>query len=92
MIRVVKILKVDSGNIICELNNGTKKKVDINPLIQKHARFEGISQLKNEDFLKTAQIGEFGEIYWKDAVTTSGKQKWNYDISPEYINFFGESI
>jgi hypothetical protein len=92
MIRVTKILKIDSGKIVCQLNNGTKKSIDVKPLIEKHSIFEGIEQLKNETFLKTAQIGEFGEIYWKDAVTTSSKQKWNYDISPEYINYFGESV
>ena len=43
-------------------------------------------------FLKTAQIGQFGEIYWKDVVTSSSNEKWNYDISPEFINFHGESI
>ena len=43
-------------------------------------------------FLKNAKIGTFGEIYWKDAVYNSTNEKWNYDISPEYINFNGVSI
>ena len=50
------------------------------------------SYLNDYNILKNAKIGAFGEIYWKDAVYNSTNEKWNYDISPEYINFNGVSI
>lgn len=92
MIKVVRILEIDSTYIICEMNNGAKKKLNIAPLIKMHAAFKGIEQLNNENFFRKVQVGEMGEIFWKDAVTTSSNQTWNYDISPEYINFYGENV
>ncbi len=92
MIKVIKIIKIQSKFIDCELNNGIKKRITLGPLFKKHSNFKGIEQLQNMQFLKTAQIGQFGEIYWKDVVTSSNNEKWNYDISPEFINFHGESI
>jgi hypothetical protein len=92
MLRVINILKIDQDSLVCELNNGHKKRVYIQPLLHKHAHFKGIEQLKNEGFLQKASIGELGEIYWKDAVSTSSHEKWNYDISPEYIEAYGTPI
>jgi hypothetical protein len=92
MLRVVKIINIQPNLIDCELNNGVKKRIDLNPLLQKQGHFKGIDQLKNVHFLEKARIGECGEIYWKDAITTSNNQKWNYDISPEIVDFYGESI
>jgi hypothetical protein len=92
MIRVSKIIKIGSGCIICELNNGLKKRIEIGPLLIKHAHLRGIERLKDEDFLKTAQVGACGEIFWKDAVYTSNQQCWNYDISPEFIYAFPEAV
>ncbi len=92
MLKVTKIIEVSSGYLICELNNGLRKKIDIAPLIKRHKKFRGIEKFKNEAFVKTADIGLFGEIYWKEAITTSSNEKWNYDISPEYINAFGETV
>jgi len=92
MIRVINILEIQQEYIDCELNNGTKKRIALLPLLEKHSNFKGIEQFQNLQFLKNAKIGEFGEIYWKDAITTSSNEKWNYDISPEFINFNGVSI
>jgi hypothetical protein len=92
MLRVIHILKFEQGALVCELNNGHKKRIQIQPLVNKHAHFKGIDQLNNADFFQKAKIGELGEIYWKDAVCTSSNEKWNYDISPEYIEAFGEAV
>ena len=92
MIRVVKILDIQQEYIDCELNNGTKKRITLHPLLEKHSNFKGIEQFQNLQFLKNAEIGAFGEIFWKDAVFTSTNEKWNYDISPEFIYFHGASI
>jgi len=92
MIKVIKILEIQPEFIDCELNNGFKKRISLHPLLKKHSNFKGIEQLQNVQFLKTAKIGQFGEIFWKDVVTSSNNEKWNYDISPEFINFHGESI
>ena len=92
MLRVIDILKFEQGSLVCELNNGNKKRIQIQPLVHKHAHFKGIEQLNNNDFIRKAKIGELGEIYWEDAVSTSSNEKWNYDISPEYIEAFGEAV
>lgn len=92
MIRVVKIIEIQQDYIDCELNNGIKKRLALHPLLEKHSNFKGIEKFQNLQFLKNAKIGAFGEIYWKDAVQTSSNEKWNYDISPEFINFNGVSI
>lgn len=33
-----------------------------------------------------------GEIFWKNIITTSNNEKWNYDISPEFIFHNGITI
>jgi hypothetical protein len=92
MLRVINILKFEQGSLVCELNNGHKKRIQVQPLVDKHAHFKGIDQLKNAAFFQKAKIGELGEIYWEDTVFTSSDEKWNYDISPEYIEAFGEAV
>jgi hypothetical protein len=85
MFKVKKIIAVTPYSIVCELNNGIKKKLDILPLIEKHSNFKGIDQLKNKATFESVAIGEMGEIFWKNIITTANNEKWNYDISPEFI-------
>jgi hypothetical protein len=85
MFKVKKIIEVTPYSIVCELNNGIKKKLDILPLIEKHSNFKGIDQLKNRATFESVAIGEMGEIFWKNIITTENNEKWNYDISPEFI-------
>ena len=85
MFKVRKIVKIKPYSIVCELTNGVLKKLEILPLIEKHSKFNGIDQLKDKATFESVAIGEMGEIFWKDIITTSNNEKWNYDISPEFI-------
>ena len=89
MFKVKKIVEVTPYSIVCELNNGIFKKLDILPLIEKHSNFNGIDQLKNKSTFESVAVGEMGEIFWENIITFSNNEKWNYDISPEYIYNFG---
>jgi hypothetical protein len=92
MFKVKKIITVTPYSIVCELNNGILKKLDILPLIEKHSNFKGIDQLKNKATFESVAIGDMGEIFWKNIITTSNNEKWNYDISPEFIFHNGITI
>ncbi len=92
MLRVSKIISIDQQYILCELNNGLHRKLDINSIIEKHHRINGVLQLKDLTILKTAQIGEMGEIFWSNLVLNSKNETWNYDISPEYVFENGEEV
>lgn len=85
MFKVKKIVAVAPYSIVCELNNGIFKKLEILPLIEKHSNFKGINQLKDKAIFESVAIGEMGEIFWKNIITTANNEKWNYDISPEFI-------
>jgi hypothetical protein len=52
-----------------------KKELPLVHYLKKHFNIKGIEQLQNMQFLKTAQIGKFGEIHWKDFVTSSNNEK-----------------
>jgi hypothetical protein len=92
MFKVKKIIEVSPYSIVCELNNGITKKIDILPLIEKHSNFNGIDQLKNKAIFESVAIGEMGEIFWSNIITTQNNEKWNYDISPEFIFYNGITL
>jgi len=92
MFKVKKIIEVTPYSIVCELNNGILKKLDVLPLIENHSNFIGIDQLKNKSIFESVAIGEMGEIYWENIITFSNNEKWNYDISPEFIFHNGITI
>ena len=88
MLKVSKILKIDSSFITCEFNNGIVRTIDVGPIIKKHSNLEGIEKLKNAETFSKVTIGEFGEIVWDKIITTTyqgEKILWDYDISPEFI-------
>jgi hypothetical protein len=91
MLKVVKISEIAPYYIVCDLNNGIKKRLEILPLIEAQKRFEGIESLKDKEIFASASIGELGEIYWKNLITLKNKH-WDYDISPEFIFQNGETI
>ena len=88
MLKVAKILNIDSYHITCEFNNGLVKTIDVAPIIKKHSNLAGIEKLKNAETFSQARVGIFGEIFWEKLITTTYKGKtiiWDYDISPEFI-------
>jgi hypothetical protein len=92
MFKVKKIVAVTPYSIVCELNNGVKKELNVLPLLEKHANFSGIDQLKDKAIFESVAIGEMGEIFWKNIITTKNNEIWNYDISPEFIYHNGITI
>ena len=88
MLKVTKILKIDSFFITCEFNNGFVKTIDVANVIKNHANLEGIEKLNNAETFAEASIGIFGEIVWSKLITTTYQEKkmiWDYDMSPEFI-------
>ena len=88
MLKVSKILKIDSFFITCEFNNGIVRTIDVGPIIKKHSNLNGIEKLNNAEIFAKASVGIFGEIVWNQLITTifqGEKTVWDYDISPEFI-------
>lgn len=88
MLKVIKILKIDSFFVTCEFNNGLIRTIDVSPVLKKHSNLEGIEKLNNAETFAKARIGIFGEIVWDKLITTTHhgeKIVWDYDISPEFI-------
>lgn len=92
MYKVTKITEIKFYTIVCELNNSILKKIDVIPILENQSHLNGISQLKDKSIFNSVAIGEMGELYWKDIITSKSNEKWNYDISPEYIYFNGITI
>ena len=92
MLKVNKILEIENFAIICEFNNGVKKKLNVLPLIQNHSHLQGIDLLQNEIVFKKVAVGEMGEIFWKNIITSKSNDLWNYDISPEFIFYNGTAV
>ena len=91
MIRVEKLVEIGPYFIICKMNNDVLKRLDVEPLINAHSKINGVKSLLNSEVFNTAKVGDLGEVYWKDVVINSSNERWNYDISPEYIAQFGEN-
>ncbi|MFM7195852.1 MAG: hypothetical protein ACKOYP_13870 [Bacteroidota bacterium] len=85
MIRVISIDQIEPYAIICSLSNGIKRKVEVKPLIENHLHLDGISSLLHRPEFMKAEIGEMGEIRWKNVIKNSDGESWDYDISPEFI-------
>lgn len=87
MYRINQIVKIDAFLITCKFNTGEIKKIDLEPIISNHIHLNGIEKLKEKFIFDSVAIGEMGEIFWKDLITNNGKEKWNYDLSPEFVFF-----
>ena len=92
MVKVISIDHIELYKITCSLNNGSKRVVDVKPLIQNHLHLGGITELLKEDRFLSAEIGKMGEILWKNIIRTTGNELWDYDISPEFIFYEGRKL
>ncbi len=85
MLRVTSIDHIEPFTITCSLNNGIKRRVEVKPLIRNHLHLSGISVLlESPEFMK-AEIGEMGELRWRNVIQGSQGELWDYDISPEFV-------
>lgn len=92
MLKIEKIVAIKPYKIICLFNNGIEKTIDILPLLENHKHLLGIEKLKNETVFNAAQIGKFGEIYWKNIIQNNkSNELWDYDISPEFVFYQNQS-
>ena len=91
MIKVTKIVEIAPYYIVCNLNNGVKKRLEILPLIENQKSIQGVELLKDQKIFESAGIGIMGEIFWKDLITIKN-ERWNYDISPEFIFYNGSTV
>ncbi len=89
MLRIVKIKEVKPYEVVCEFNNGSTKKIDVLPIINNQKHLKGIDSLTDKNIFNTVAIGELGELYWKDIYIDQQNQKWNYDLSPEFVFYNG---
>lgn len=91
MIKATKIVEIAPYYIVCNLNNGVKKRLEILPLIENQKSIQGVELLKDQKIFESAGIGIMGEIFWKDLITIKN-ERWNYDISPEFIFYNGSTV
>ncbi len=89
MIKIEKILDINDYQLSCLFNNGLVKKLNILPIIEEQNNLKGIEKLKDKEYFKTIKIGMFGELFWKKTIQ-SGKEFWDYDISPEFAFYNGK--
>lgn len=92
MLKISKILRIDSFKIIGQFNDGQIKKLDVYPIIQNHLHLKGVNNLLNLAVFDKAKVGDFGEIFWSNIVELKDETLLDYDISPEYFYFNGETI
>jgi len=85
MLKVVSIDHIEPFEITCSLNNGSKRKIAVKPLIQNQLHLSGITLLLEGRNFMDAEIGELGEIRWRNIILSSSGDIWDYDISPEFI-------
>lgn len=85
MRKIVEISFDDLNKLICVFDNGEVKLLDLASTLKDRY---GKKILSNEAVFKSAQVGEWGEIYWPDLAEITDlngeKETCNYDISPEY--------
>jgi hypothetical protein len=87
MIRITNITVIPPYQLNCKFNSGVIKKLNVLPIIENQKHLTGVESLLNEEIFENVKIGEFGEIYWENIVTTEHDGQilcWNYDISPEF--------
>lgn len=85
MVRISKIIDINSFQITGQFNDGQIKRLDVYPLIKNHLYLKGVSSLLDETIFKNAKLGEFGEIYWPKIVVSKDATLMDYDISPEFF-------
>ena len=67
---------------------GEKKILNMEPLINSQINITGVSKLLDEKIFKSVDIGEVGQLFWKDILSMKtekgGLIACEYDISPEF--------
>ena len=93
MNRIVEISFKGKDQIICRFENEETRILNLAATI-KDGQIE--KSLSNEELFKTAQLGEFGEIFWANMgkiTEMDGQEKaCAYDIIPEFAYYNAQPI
>ncbi len=86
MVKLSKIEFSENNEILCFFENGELRLFDVQNSIKD--RYIDII-ISDDKILKSAQIGEFGEIYWSNMGEITDLEgniiSCEYDISPEFV-------
>ncbi|HIX85017.1 MAG TPA: DUF2442 domain-containing protein [Candidatus Parabacteroides intestinigallinarum] len=74
LLRVTDVEYLGDYTLLCDFNNGERKKVNLEPLLS----FPAFEELRDKD--KFVQFGLDGTIFWANGA----------DIAPEYLLEHGE--
>jgi hypothetical protein len=92
MIKPQEIISLEPFSIVCRCNNGEIRKIDILQKLDNNNEF--VKKILNFNVFSTAQIGDFGQIYWNNVALirdTNGEIiPCEYDLSPEF--FYHNSV
>jgi len=91
MIKITRVFIENPYQLICEFNNKEVRLLDALPILEQHKHLNGVYSLFEEEVFAKVEIGDFGELTWRQIVTSDYNGVttcWDYDISPEfaYIN------
>ena len=88
MLKIIQINVEKNLHVRCHFNNGEIKVIDILPILNNHSKLKGIQKLYQQEFFEKVEIGEFGELVWRNCIELDHdgqSQLWDYDISPEFV-------
>ncbi len=86
MVKLSKIEFSENNEILCFFENGEQRLFNVQNSIKD--RYIG-AIISDDKILKSAQIGQFGEIYWSNMGEIKDLEgnviRCEYDISPEFV-------
>jgi hypothetical protein len=89
MVKTIKILEVTPYKITCEFNTHEVKTNNMFHLINNSNEFVNKQLLLDPVFFEQVQIGQFGELFWKNAAYFRNEAgdlvPCEYDVSPEFV-------
>ena len=87
-IKIKKVYPAENYILICEFENGIKKKYDIKKLIKQYKVFKELQE--NEKLFKSVKVdvGGYG-IYWNEKIDLATEEIWENgeDIYPEELYY-----
>lgn len=93
MRKIIKISNIENTSLSLLFDNDEEKSLNLEAIFDD--KF-ALKILSDYSLLQKAEIGEFGEIFGKDAaeiVGLDGKtEKCNYDISPEFAYYHSKQL
>lgn len=89
MLRITAIELKQPYHLVCTFNNGKRRNIDVEPILKKQAHIRGVTDLLDVKRFNEVEIGLAGEVCWR-GVVQSGENRWDYDLSPEFV--FAEGV